>query len=103
MLQDGAGGVVALARAGHGHAGGGNVAAILSRIELPAKLTSHRQVKVGLLSIRGVLAGTQHTQTLHKRRTAEASVCVTCIIHLSGIQIVLAPFRHNRQIKFTIY
>lgn len=62
MIQGGAGGVVALARAGHGHAGGRNVAPILSGIELPAKPTSHGQVKDGLLPIRGVLMSIQHTQ-----------------------------------------
>lgn len=55
MVQDGASGIVALARTGHGHAGGRNVAVILSWIELPAKLTIHSQVKDGLLLIRGAL------------------------------------------------
>lgn len=59
MVQDGAGGVVALARAGHGHAGGRDVAAIQRWIELPAKLTSHGQDEDALRSIRGVLTGTQ--------------------------------------------
>lgn len=58
MVHDGTGGVVALARAGHGHAGGRNVAAILSWIELPAKPAIHGQVKDGLVSTRGVLTST---------------------------------------------
>lgn len=56
MVHDGTGGVIALARAGHGHAGGRNVAAVLSWIELPAKPAIHGQVKDGLVLTRGVHA-----------------------------------------------
>lgn len=55
VVQDLAGSVVALAGAGDGHAGGGDVALVLRWIKLPTELTVHRQIKDRLRLLSAVL------------------------------------------------